>query len=86
MDSFGQTSDSPEFSARRLVAIVPHDVNDLAYVTKGLLIGTGGNISVLAVDDITPVLIKVSDGQTLPIRAKRVLVTGTTATNIVGLF
>ena len=86
MDSFGQTSDSPEFSARRLVAIVPHDVNDLAYVTKGLLIGTGGNISVLAVDDITPVLIKVSDGQTLPIRAKRVLVTDTTATNIVGLF
>ena len=86
MDSFKNLSDSPDFSARKLVAVTPHNSNDLAYTTKALFIGTGGNIVVLAEDDTVAVTLKVTDGQILPVRAKRVLETNTTATGIVGLY
>lgn len=86
MDSFKNLSDSPDFSARKLVAVTPHNSNDLAYTTKALFIGTGGNIVVLAEDDTVAVTLKVTDGQILPVRAKRVLATNTTATGIVGMY
>lgn len=86
MDSFKNLSDSPDFSARKLVAVTPHNSNDLAYTTKALFIGTGGNIVVLAEDDTVAVTLKVTDGQILPVRAKRVLETNTTATGIVGMY
>ena len=86
MDSFKNLSDSPDFSARKLVAVTPHNSNDLAYTTKALFIGTGGNIVVLAEDDTVAVTLKVTDGQILPVRAKRVLETNTTATDIVGMY
>ena len=86
MDSFKNLSDSPDFSARKLVAVTPHNSNDLAYTTKALFIGTGGNIVVLAEDDTVAVTLKVTDGQILPVRAIRVLETNTTATGIVGMY
>lgn len=86
MDSFKNLSDSPDFSARKLVAVTPHNSNDLAYTTKALFIGTGGNIVVLAEDDTVAVTLKVTDGQILPVRARRVLETNTTATGIVGMY
>lgn len=86
MDSFKNLSDSPDFSARKLVEVTPHNSNDLAYTTKALFIGTGGNIVVLAEDDTVAVTLKVTDGQILPVRAKRVLATNTTATGIVGMY
>lgn len=86
MDSFKNLSDSPDFSARKLVTVTPHNSNDLAYTTKALFIGTGGNIVVLAEDDTVAVTLKVTDGQILPVRARRVLETNTTATGIVGMY
>lgn len=65
--------------------VTPHDTNELDYVTNGLLIGGAGTLSVVARDDTDPVTITVVAGQTVPVRAKLVRATGTTATGIVAL-
>lgn len=71
--------------ATRLRAVSPHDDNDLEYVASGLFIGGAGTIAVIARNDASPVTLTVQAGQLLPIRAKRVRATGTTATGIVAL-
>ena len=76
--------DSP---ARRGEAVTPHDSTDLAYATRGLYVGVGGDITVVFVADVaTAVLLTdVPSGVILPICITRVNSTATTATNMVGL-
>lgn len=55
-------------------------------VAKALYVGGGGNISLLAEDGDTSVTFSaVPSGYILPVRVRRVNVTGTTASNIIGL-
>lgn len=84
-DSFKNLGDSPEFSARRLAAVTPHDTNELTFVSKALFIGVGGNISIIAADDTDAVVISVLANTILPIRARIVKSAGTTASGIVAL-
>jgi len=53
--------------------------------TRGIYVGTGGNMSV-QMDNGTVVFTAVVGGSLLPIRVTRVNSTGTTASNIVALF
>ncbi len=86
-NEFSSTQDSPMQSARNLAAVTPSDGADLANVSKALWIGGAGNVSIIAADDSSAVLISgVAAGTILPIRAKRVLATNTTATLIVNLY
>lgn len=84
-DSIDISSISP---SRKLISIAPHDENLLPQVTKALYVGTGGNIAVVAVDDLNEngevVFVNVPSGGQLSVRAIQVLATGTTATDIVG--
>lgn len=73
-------------SARTLRAVTPNDTNDLPLgVCKALHIGAGGTIAVIAADDSSSVTLTVQEG-VLPVRVKRVLATGTTASSIVALY
>lgn len=65
--------------------VVPHDVNELAIVSRGLYVGVAGNVAVLMADDSTATFVGVLAGTLLPIRIKRVNATNTTATNMVAL-
>jgi hypothetical protein len=70
------------------VAITPDDNTDLTTNTRGLFVGTTGNVSVIMAADVagTAVLFKnVPSGTLLPISVRRVRSTLTTATDIVGL-
>lgn len=69
---------------RHHVTITPSDANDLV---REMLICAGG-AGTLAVHDSngTAVTYTVVAGDILPIIAKRVLVTGTTATPVIGLY
>lgn len=74
---------SPAFAA---IAVTPNDGADLANTSRGLWVGQGGDVAVILVNDTASVVIaNVSGGSLLPIRVKRVLATGTTATSIVAL-
>lgn len=86
-NEFSSVSDAPMQPARNLAAVTPSDSTDLANVAKGLWVGGAGNVSIIAADDSAAVLISgVAAGTLLPIRAKRVLATNTTATLIVNLY
>ncbi|MFK7699655.1 spike base protein, RCAP_Rcc01079 family [Pseudomonas caspiana] len=65
-------------------AIAPDDASDLPEITRALYIGGAGNIRLVARDGGTVTYANVPAGSRLPIRASRVLATGTTATNIIG--
>lgn len=67
-------------------AITPNDGVDLATNTRGIYVGGAGNVAVILEDDTASVtFVAPPVGSVLPIRARRVLATGTTATNLIGL-
>ena len=82
---FPMTGDQPFFSARRAFAITLHNSNEIAYVTKGLFVGTGGNLKVTMYDGTAVTFSNVPSGTILPIMVKIVWSTGSTASNVVGL-
>ncbi|ADZ71443.1 spike base protein, RCAP_Rcc01079 family [Polymorphum gilvum] len=69
----------------RLFQIGPDDDADLAVTTRGLMVGTAGDVRVTTLAGDTAVLPALVPGVQYAIRARRVHATGTTATQIVGL-
>lgn len=66
--------------------VTPHDTNDLAFSTRALYIGVTGDVKVNMVGGEAGITFKAVPVGVLPIRATLVASTGTTATNIVGLY
>jgi hypothetical protein len=86
IDKQSQFGDSTDFPATSLRAVTPHDTDELAFVAKALYIGTGGSLAILAQEDSVAVtLTNVVSGSIIPVRAKIVLDTGTTASGIIAL-
>lgn len=70
----------------QLVAVVPSDSTDLSIAPRSLYVGVSGDVSVIGLNDTVAVVFKnVPAGCVLPVIARRVKVTGTTASGIVGL-
>jgi len=69
----------------RAAAITPSDSTDLAAATRAINVSDPGYVKVTTVGGDT-VTLYVAGGVTFPIRALRVWATGTTATEIVGLW
>lgn len=67
------------------VAITPDDAANFSQVTRAIWVGGAGNVVVVWSDDTTSTLVGVAAGTLLPVRAKRVNATSTTATSMVGL-
>lgn len=66
-------------------AITPDDNNNLEFQTRGIYVGTGGNLTVTTIqgDEIT--FVSVPSGMMMPLCVRRVHATGTAATDLVGL-
>jgi hypothetical protein len=90
MDDFAFARKSVDAPARFLRAIVPSDTVDLADVPKSIYVGTGGNITLIGSDagaSATGILIKnVPSGTVLPCSPRRILATGTTATDLLAMY
>ncbi|HET9511489.1 MAG TPA: hypothetical protein VFO80_10105 [Sphingomonas sp.] len=84
-DPFSNVADAPSAPATRLVAVVPHDTDPLPDTPKALYVGTGGTIVLAGIAGGDATLLNVPDGTILPIRARFVRASGTTAQAIVGL-
>lgn len=76
---------APDSPADRQFAITPHDTNDLAEVTRSVYVGTGGDVVIVDRHGSQVTWKNAQTGSILPIRAARVLLTGTTASNLIGL-
>jgi hypothetical protein len=71
--------------ARDAVAITPSDSTDITSgPVRGLWVGTAGNVALITFDGSTATLVNAFG--VIPLSVKRVLSTGTTASNIVGLW
>lgn len=66
--------------------ITPDDDNDLTYPIRALYVGTGGDITLILQDDTVAIaLVNVLPGSCLPLQIKRILSSGTGASDLVGL-
>jgi hypothetical protein len=81
-------SNSSMIGGGALRAVTPHASAALPDGNcRALYVGGAGDVAVVAVEDTAPVILKnVPAGALLPIRAKAVRVTGTTATDIVAIY
>jgi len=66
-------------------AVTPHDTNELSYVTRGIYVGVGGDIKLTTVGGSTVTFVDVQTGTILPIRAKVIYNSVTTADSLIGI-
>lgn len=70
----------------RIVPVVPHDTSDLpAGISRSLYVGGGGDVAIIDAFGEYAVLVS-GDAQYHPLRIRRVLAAGTTATNLLALY
>ncbi|RIV89766.1 hypothetical protein D2V17_05740 [Aurantiacibacter xanthus] len=87
MDRFKNSSDSVSDPARSLAAISATSPAPLNSAPKAIFIGSGGDVSIRAIDDESAVTLRnVPSGTILPIRAAQLDPALTTARDIVGLY
>ncbi|MDB5539302.1 MAG: hypothetical protein JWQ89_1029 [Devosia sp.] len=72
--------------ARRGFQITPNDATDFTAETRAIYIGSAGDLVVVLVSGDEVSFVGLSGGALLPVRARRVKSTGTTATHLVGLY
>ena len=77
------TLTSPALDA---AAVIPNDTNDLPNISRALYVGGAGDIAVEMMSGASVTLRAVPGGALVPLRARRVLSAGTTATNIVAMW
>ena len=70
--------------ASHAFAITPSDTVALSINTRAIYVGTNGNLKVTTINDEDVTFVGLSG--LIPVRAKLVFSTGTTADNIVGLY
>lgn len=74
-------------SAKHTYAITPHNTNELPVYTRGIYVGTGGTVVVRGISDtVSTTWVNVPSGFVMPVQAKIVEATGTTASNLIGLY
>ena len=83
-DQFADATPGLQSPATIIDEIIPDDNNDLQIATRAINVAASGTVRLVTVDD-TEGDVYIVAGSTFPVRAKRVLSTGTTATGIRGL-
>lgn len=85
MDAYADHSVGLTAPAIRAENITPNDSADLARTTRALYVGQTGNVRVTTSAGDTLTLANMQGGVLYPIRIARILATGTTASDLVGL-
>ena len=83
-DAFADRMRRPTDPAVTLFDITPDDAADLPRVTIALNVATPGTVRITTADGSTGA-VTLSPGHAFPVRARRVWLTGTSATGIRGL-
>ncbi len=84
-DRFSSNMPSLTSPATHGFAVTPSDTLDLTETTRALYVGSGGTLALRMLSGQTVTFAGIAAGSILPVRADRVLATGTTAGSLVGL-
>ncbi|WP_265501158.1 spike base protein, RCAP_Rcc01079 family [Paracoccus beibuensis] len=84
IDLFKHNVPGLESPATYLKNVIPDDATDLDLASRAIAVGTEGFVNLITVDGSTGRIFAVP-GAPFPIRVRRILATGTTATDIVVL-
>ncbi len=84
-DRFSHTAPSFDGPANHAFSITPDDGNDLEEVSRAVYCGQAGDVVVRTPSGNDVTFANVGAGTVLPVRATRVLATGTSAASLVGL-
>ena len=84
----GNARDTAESPAKNSFSITPHVSNEVGtYLPRAIYVGVGGNIAMRLEGDTADITwVGVPTGAVLPVRPVFIRATGTTATNIIGLY
>ena len=85
-DKFSNYHSGLESPAERAFAITGNDSTDLTVFPRAIYVGGAGNVKVTTLGGDTVTLNGAVAGSILPVRVVRVFSTGTTATNLIGLY
>ena len=85
IDKFQGEKKTYDMSSNHLFDIVPSDVNDLAYIPRAIYIGSSGDLAVEPEIGSPVIFTNLFQGTWITIRVKKVLATGTTATNLIAM-
>ncbi len=86
LDTFQDHARSLTSPAADAATIVPADGIDLQHVSRAIYVGVGGDLTVQMASGAVVTLAAVPAGALYPLRAARVLATGTTASGIVAFW
>lgn len=86
MDRFADYPTTLMAPARDGADVAPNDAADLPELPRALFVGQTGNISVVLAGGQPVLFQNCQAGSVLPVRAARVMQTGTTASGIVALW
>lgn len=84
-DRFAHTANSLSSPATHAFAITPADTADLPETTRAIFVGSEGSLALRMQSGALVTLAGIPQGTLLPLRADRILATGTTASSLVGL-
>lgn len=84
-DRFGTHARGLSAPASSAFPIAPNDAVELAETARAIYVGGAGTIALVTKEGSTVSFVGLSAGTVLPVSTVRVLATGTTATNLVGL-
>lgn len=68
--------------------IIPSDTTDLEHIPRSVYVGVGGHVVIVGREDTNDTGVtfqNVPAGSIIPVRARRILATGTTAAGLIGL-
>lgn len=84
----GQYSDVDSVAgpARRAFSITGHNTDELAVVTRGVMVTASGNLNLVFEGDTDAVVVPVTQNVYYPFAVKIVKSTSTTATGIIGFY
>lgn len=86
MDLFSDLPTTLTAPAREAAAVVPNDGADIATLPRAIYVGTAGHVAVQMAGGQSVTFSNVAAGAILAVRARRVMATGTTASNLVALW
>lgn len=86
MDKFSDYPTSLTAPARDAETVVPNDTTNLAVLPRALYVGETGDVAARLAGGQSVVFRNVQAGSLLPVRAARVMSTGTTAADILALW